>query len=516
MSLGKKLFLILLVNVVMVMAAGLVGFWGLHRLSGTQANLLRISGQVKNATEAGMMHNNLRSDVLAALYVSSGVDRALKSQDEIFADLKGHVEKFRGLMTEASEASEGTELQQIVADVAPVVDAFIGATEKIVKVAFVDHDNAVAEMDSFSETSSRLEAKLEGLSKATEELAKKDAQEGLEAVPQSNMLQIAVNLIAFIIGAASLMVINRTVTRAIQEMIAQLRETSFQVLLSANQVSSSSSSLAHGATEQAASLEETAASLHEVSLVSASTTENSQQASQLSEQARSASQKGVESINSMMSAIHSIKQSADETASIVKVIDDIAFQTNLLALNAAVEAARAGESGKGFAVVADEVRNLAQRSAYAAKESSEKINQSKELADRGVRVTDDVAMALNEINKNAVKCADLMREIAAGSKEQTSGINQINSAVSDLEKVTQHSAAAAEESSAAAAELTTSASALDSIVARLAGLVHGANGGGDLSAQSSSKGESESRSSGIFRMQRSNPSVDSADYEAHA
>lgn len=288
------------------------------------------------------------------------------------------------------------------------------------------------------------------------------------------------NRISMIIFAVCLMGIAlcawyaiRYVARPIESIIKDLNQGSNELRSASNQVASSSQALAQGATEQAASLEESAASLEEVASMSKHNTDNSQQAYQISESVKVASERGVDSMKSMTEAIHSIKKSADETGQIVKVIDEIAFQTNLLALNAAVEAARAGDAGKGFAVVAEEVRNLAQRSANAAKESSEKIRQSKELADNGVTVTDEVAKSLEEISGNAIKSADLMKEIAAASKEQTTGITQVNQAVTELDKVTQQNSAAAEESSAAAEELTAQATTLDEVVQNLSYLIYG-------------------------------------------
>jgi methyl-accepting chemotaxis protein len=178
----------------------------------------------------------------------------------------------------------------------------------------------------------------------------------------------------------------------------------------------------------------------------------------------------------MARAIEKIKASSDETAQIIKTIDEIAFQTNLLALNAAVEAARAGDAGKGFAVVAEEVRNLAQRSAGAAKDTAEKIKQSKTLADQGVLVSSQVGSALTKIREHAVHSADLAKEIAASSKEQSVAIDQVNSAVGELDKVTQQNSAAAEESSAASEELTAQAATLDEVVVELSRLVYGRGG----------------------------------------
>ena len=292
-------------------------------------------------------------------------------------------------------------------------------------------------------------------------------------------LSRSVNIAYLIFGISFLGILGsiwfaiRVLAKPIETIIFDLDQGSRELRSAASQVASSSQSLAQGATEQAASLEESAAALEEVGSVSKHNSENAQQAYQLSENVRSGAQEGVTSMQSMTQAIHAIKKSADETALIVKTIDEIAFQTNLLALNAAVEAARAGDAGKGFAVVAEEVRNLAQRSASAAKESSEKIRTSTELANNGVKVSGEVGKYLDSINQNAVKSADLVREIAASIKEQTTGITQVNQSVTELDKVTQTNAAAAEESSAASEELTAQATTLDAVVQGLSALVYG-------------------------------------------
>lgn len=284
---------------------------------------------------------------------------------------------------------------------------------------------------------------------------------------------IGLSLGSLILALCLAAYITRSIVSPFEHTMNRLSETSSLLLSSANQVSSSSQALAQGATEQAASLQESAAALEEISSSSKHNADNSQQAQNLSGRVLNLSQDGVNAMNSMVTAIHSIKKSADETAEIVKIIDEIAFQTNLLALNAAVEAARAGDAGKGFAVVAEEVRNLAQRSANAAKESSEKIRHSKDLADKGVTATEEVTKFLDTINQSSVKSADLVKEIAAASREQTAALSQVNIAITELDKVTQQNSAAAEETSASATEMTHQACSLDEVVHVLAGLVHG-------------------------------------------
>jgi methyl-accepting chemotaxis protein len=252
-----------------------------------------------------------------------------------------------------------------------------------------------------------------------------------------------------------------------------LNDGSNQVASAAGQVSSSSQSLAEGASEQAASLEETSSSLEEMASMTKRNSANSQKANDLAKQARTAADKSVGDMQAMSAAMQAIKVSSDDIAKIIKTIDEIAFQTNILALNAAVEAARAGEAGMGFAVVADEVRNLAQRSAQAAKETAAKIEGAIGKTAQGVQISGKVAEALNEIVAKARQVDELAAEVASASREQTQGITQINTAVGQMDKVTQSNAANAEECAAAAEELNAQAETMKQSVGDLLKLVGG-------------------------------------------
>ena len=170
-----------------------------------------------------------------------------------------------------------------------------------------------------------------------------------------------------------------------------------------------------------------------------------------------------------------IKRSAEETAKIIRTIDEIAFQTNLLSLNAAVEAARAGDAGKGFAVVADEVRNLARRSAEAAKTTEDLITSARQNAEAGVRVSGDVAKSLKEIHDGASAVAALVAQIAAASREQAQGIEQLNATVASMDKVVQQTAASAQESASASGQMAGQAHELDAMVAKLVEIIGSAN-----------------------------------------
>jgi hypothetical protein len=267
----------------------------------------------------------------------------------------------------------------------------------------------------------------------------------------------------------------RSITASIRQVVIGLREGANQVASAAGQVSSASQSLAQGATEQAAGLEETSSSLEEMSSMTKQNADNAQQANTLAAEAKKAANNGSEAMNRMAGAIEDIKKSSDETAKIIKVIDEIAFQTNLLALNAAVEAARTGEAGKGFAVVAEEVRNLAMRSAEAAKNTSNLIEQSVNNSRNGVQICGEVKKALDEIVNSIGKTTDLVGEISAASSEQAQGVDQINTAVSQMDKVTQQNAASAEESASASEQLSSQAESMNQIVDQLVALVDSAN-----------------------------------------
>ncbi len=297
------------------------------------------------------------------------------------------------------------------------------------------------------------------------------------ALGTSSTVMVVGLVIALIVGMALAFFITRSITVPIKAIAEVLAAGAEQTSDAAGQVSAASQSLAEGASEQAASLEETGASLEEMSSMTKRNAENANKVKELGGQARQAGDTGVRDMTEMTSAMQAIKNSSDDVAKIVKTIDEIAFQTNILALNAAVEAARAGEAGMGFAVVADEVRNLAQRAAQSAKETSSKIEDAVEKSTRGAQICTKVATSLEEIVDKARQVDELAADVAVASQEQNQGIQQLNTAVSQMDKVTQSNAANAEESASAAEELNAQAEALRDAVAGLIRLVDGDNAG---------------------------------------
>ncbi len=227
---------------------------------------------------------------------------------------------------------------------------------------------------------------------------------------------------------------------AMKSALGEVREVSVTVSSAAEQLNAVSREITAGAQTQASSLEETASSLEEITSTVKQNSDNAQQARQLANGSRDIAEKGGNVVSEAVQAMGEINQSSKRIADIITTIDEIAFQTNLLALNAAVEAARAGEQGRGFAVVAAEVRNLAQRSACAAKEIKALIQDSVRKVENGTDLVNRSGQTLSEIVNSVKRVTDIVSEIAAASKEQLAGVEQVNKAVSQMDRVTQGNA----------------------------------------------------------------------------
>jgi methyl-accepting chemotaxis protein-2 (aspartate sensor receptor) len=261
------------------------------------------------------------------------------------------------------------------------------------------------------------------------------------------------------------------VLRSLNNISDNLSSVVGQVRRGAEQITSASSEIAQGnldlsgrTEEQASSLEETAASMEQLSSAVTQNAENASQANQMALAASGIAAKGGEVVAQVVDTMGSITASSRKIADIISVIDGIAFQTNILALNAAVEAARAGEQGRGFAVVASEVRNLAQRSATAAKEIKELIDDSVGKVEVGSKQVEQAGTTMREVVDSVRRVTDIMAEISHASEEQRAGIGQVHEAITQMDQVTQQNAALVEEAAAAAAALQDQAHELEDVV----------------------------------------------------
>ena len=382
-------------------------------------------------------------------YISQKTDAGkLKISDDQLKHLEIAGELHDKMITVAHTIMNGYEKKQLEAVTEkqmPVLEGFLTEMAK-----------------NMNELDQELEAELKQHSKEADE-----AWAGLIRI------MIIMVLSCLIAGILLGIFITNSIVGPVNRVISSLSAGADQVTSASSQIAASGQELAQGASEQASSIEETSSSLEEMTSMVQQNAENARQASSMSEQTNKVANAGSEAVARMGNSILEIKKSSDETAKIIKTIDEIAFQTNLLALNAAVEAARAGEAGKGFAVVAEEVRNLAKRSAEAAKTTSELIANSQKNVENGVVVSNEVKKILLDISENVGKVSNLITEVSAASEEQARGIEQLNSAVAEMDKVTQRNSANAEESASASEELSSQSNELQDLVKVLNGIVSG-------------------------------------------
>jgi methyl-accepting chemotaxis protein len=258
----------------------------------------------------------------------------------------------------------------------------------------------------------------------------------------------------------------QTMVEQVRTALVNTKEAVEQVATGASQVASASDNLSQGATESAASIEEITASMSEISGQTNKNALSVAEANKLAQGANQSAMAGQEMMKNLIEAMQQITKNSQDVKRVVKVIDDISFQTNLLALNAAVEAARAGAHGKGFAVVAEEVRNLASRSAKAAAETTQMIENNNKQVNNGAEVVQQTAEMLDNIVEQSQEVAGLLKEIATANDEQAQGVSQVSQGLHQIDAVTQQNTASAEETASVSKEMNSQAANLENLISR--------------------------------------------------
>jgi methyl-accepting chemotaxis protein-2 (aspartate sensor receptor) len=470
----------------------------LDTLSVQQANL------IKDAYTQ-MLRATIRADIAAAQRSAGdtgGAAENTRTVQQLVADAKKKMEAFKAIpkTTEVGKAAEG-ELLSSFNQFADALQSMMSALDKGDAAAYLTLKNtkAGAASGAFSQ---RLGAFADNITAYSDELVGSARSQSVTMAIV--YVALAVLIVAVWLGAFLFM--NRVVLRplravsdsfdkiaagdltvrvdvdstneigtlmaAVKRMqeslartVASVRRGVDEINVGSREISAGNADLSSRTEQQAASLEETAASMEELASTVKQNADNARQANQLAASASDVAERGGSAVSEVVSTMEGISASSRKISEIVSVIDGIAFQTNILALNAAVEAARAGEQGKGFAVVAGEVRSLAQRSAQAAKEIKGLIEDSVSKVGAGSQQVERAGATMQEIVASVKRVTDIMGEISAASEEQSSGIDQVNRAVSQMDEVTQQNAALVEEAAAAAGSLQEQAQRLAEAVA---------------------------------------------------
>ncbi|MBX3602932.1 MAG: HAMP domain-containing protein [Rubrivivax sp.] len=485
--------------------AFVVGIAGL-RLQGLGADIEQVSAFERRVAQAAGLRALVELNVARTMAIAEarGEGRVGDAFQPLIAETAQQVDKLQAEFA-AGAASEGA--RQLLEQAVAARDKFRAASEEIFgRYAAGESENADLMIETLLQPAVAAYVQAIGTQAADQQaLAEQRIGEARASIAATERLLLLLGVCALAIGVFAAWSLTRSVTRplvaavaatervaagdltqpieasgkdetaelmrALERMQQSLRTTVGQVRSSSDSIATASAEIAggnqdlSGRTEQTASnLQQAASSLEQLTGTVGSTADSARTANQLAASAADVAQRGGAVVSQVVSTMDEIHGASRKIADIIAVIDGIAFQTNILALNAAVEAARAGEQGRGFAVVAGEVRSLAQRSAEAAREIKGLIQASVEKVDAGSRLVADAGSTMNEIVASVQRVSDIIGEISAAASEQSSGIAQVNGAVTDLDRMTQQNAALVEQSAAATESLKEQADRLGRIV----------------------------------------------------
>ena len=469
MSLRVRFFL--LIGVLCTVAGGFgVAAFLLNHNTQERVKVLEVTAlAIRQHMQGDMMHEALRGDVYAALLAA--LEPGFPRRQAVLESVARHAKSFFEQFEANLKLPLAPARRQTLESMREPLRTYCTLCDRVARLAFSDAAAARTEIPKVEQAFQALEATQERIS--TELLA--DNTAARESTVAAGVTFVHVLEVTFAIaGVIYVFLIYKLewVTRCLETVLLELDKATKGTLGRANQLAEVSATLADGSSKQAASLQTSSASLEEMASMTKRSAEHARSAKELANRTRLSADASIADMREMQHAMQGIQESSVEVAKITKTIDEIAFQTNILALNAAVEAARAGEAGLGFAVVADEVRNLARRSAEAARETARQIGEAAARSTDGTRINSKVAESLNGMAKLTQELDALIGEIASAAKEQSEGIAQVTSSVTEIDHVTQSNAAHASHVTELVAQLHEQAQELQRPISQVVVLLH--------------------------------------------
>jgi methyl-accepting chemotaxis protein len=491
--------------ILLSMAMAAVGAWRLAELDRVTDHIARVNMRIERAV--GMWYAETKSNSVRAVVITHTDDDGLKRL--LAPELDATSLRITELQKEVEKLVDGAEAKALFDDIGAQREKYLSIRKAVLeKKKAGQTEEALALLDkSMLPAVATYVASIKKLVDHYSVQGEKDAAAAAAAALSGRNVLLGACAIGVLLGIIFSWLITRSIRRplmqavsvagrvaagdldvrvprgdntetgqllaALERMTSNLRHLVGEVAEGANTVSNTSAQIAQGnldlsqrTEEQASTLEETASSMEELTTTVARNADNARQASEVAAGATEVARQGGEVVSQVIRTMNDISDSSKKIAEIISVIDGIAFQTNILALNAAVEAARAGEQGRGFAVVATEVRNLAHRSAAAAKEIKELIGSSVGNVQTGTTLVDRAGHTMDEIVSSVKQVSELIAEIAAASREQSAGLEQVNTAVMQMEHVVQQNASLVEEAAAGTESMRTQANSLLDMVSR--------------------------------------------------
>jgi len=470
MTIRSKLLLNALITVVCMISVGITGYFFANRLEKVSSSLLKAQvmpiikmNEAKNTAKdifLQLVIHNAASDIGAMKNIEKKINELNSQMAEHIKEHKDSVDlaQFSFAWTEEFQ-KEWNQFMLIAKGITDMSTDFSkeDAFARIMGKGKDSCDRVISFLDEGIKEHHRLMTALQ--------------DEAMTARRNALIMIVSLTLLALCIALGGALFVNRSIGKPVSRISRGLSNGAVQVNVASSHILSASQSLSEGSSEQAASSEEAVSALEEMATMSRKNANNADYADKLMKEIRQIVAEARNFMNELSTFMEDISKASEETSKIVKAIDEIAFQTNLLALNAAVEAARAGEAGAGFAVVADEVRNLAMRTADAAKNTAGLIENTIRKMKDGTEFVSKTNEAFVKVAGSIVKAGELVSEIAAASKEQAQGVDQINAAYVEMDEVDQRNAANAEELSGTSQEMNTQARHLNQFVDELAALV---------------------------------------------